>query len=39
MPRLIVGRMVGLQAHGHAPLEADGVAKARDDLDLVRRRG
>ena len=33
---LIIGRVVRLQAHRHAPFEADRVAKAGDDLDLAR---
>ena len=34
---LVVGRVIGLQAHGHTPLEAERVAKAGHDLDLACR--
>ena len=33
---LVIGRVIGLQADGHAPLEADRVAKPRHHLDLAR---
>ncbi len=34
----VVGGVVGLQAGGHPPAQADGVAKARDHADLLRHQ-
>ena len=34
----VVGRVVGLQPHGHRARQADGVAEARDDAAFLRRQ-
>jgi hypothetical protein len=36
--RRVVGGMVGLQPHGHAPGQAQGVAKAADDAAFLRHQ-